>query len=431
MNLSSTAQATLLLTSYFSKASDEAAKPLSNTEWGRFALWLKEKSLTPADLLVSDPVPLLSGWHDKTVTAERVLQLLGRGHSLALAVEKWQRAGLWVVTRSDADYPKRLKARLKTDSPPVLFGCGDKSLLNAGGLAVIGSRNANNQDLTFTEKTGSQAASENIAIVSGGARGVDEAAMLGAINSGGIVIGVMADSLLKAATSSKWRNGLMRGQAVLVSPFYPEAGFSAGNAMARNKYIYCLADSALVIRSGKKGGTLSGAEENLKKGWVPLWVKPTDDRAAANADLVAKGGRWYESDITALSIASLLKAAPPMKLKIEEEQPDMFSQGSKPQAELFSSTGDDGKETPRAAEVREPGPEKLDMPDEAPVDFYRLFLQELGRLADEPVTTDELIEKTGLHKSQVSAWLKQALDGGCVKKLTRPVRYQRVKKEQD
>lgn len=54
MNLSPIAQATLLLTSYFSKANTGDVKPLSNAEWGRFALWLKDKSITPADLLVSD-----------------------------------------------------------------------------------------------------------------------------------------------------------------------------------------------------------------------------------------------------------------------------------------------------------------------------------------------------------------------------------------
>ena len=117
MNLSPTAQATLLLTCYFSKASNENAKPLTNAEWGRFALWLKEKSTSPADLLGADPYALLSGWHDDRVSAERIMQLLNRGHSLALAVEKWQRAGLWVVTRSDPEYPKRLKQRLKTASP--------------------------------------------------------------------------------------------------------------------------------------------------------------------------------------------------------------------------------------------------------------------------------------------------------------------------
>lgn len=251
-SLSPTAQATLLLTSYFSKASSESVKPLTNAEWGRFALWLKEKSTTPADLLVSDPKALLQGWYDARISAERIIELLNRGHSLALAMEKWQRAGLWVVTRSDPEYPKRLKQRLKTDSPPVLFGCGNKALLNAGGLAVIGSRNASEADLAFTDQVGAKAAEEGVAIVSGGARGVDETAMLGAIKQGGVVIGVMADSLLKAATSSKWRKGLMDDHAVLISPFYPEAGFSAGNAMARNKYIYCLADSSLVIHSGKK-----------------------------------------------------------------------------------------------------------------------------------------------------------------------------------
>ena len=331
--LSPTAQATLLLTSYFSRASSESAKPLTNAEWGRFALWLKEKSTTPADLLVADPKALLQGWHDARISAERIIELLSRGHSLALAMEKWQRAGLWVVTRSDPEYPKRLKQRLKTDSPPVVVGCGNKALLNAGGLAVIGSRNASESDLAFTDQVGAKAAAEGIAIVSGGARGVDETAMLGAMKQGGVVIGVMADSLLKAATSSKWRKGLMDDHAVLVSPFYPEAGFSAGNAMARNKYIYCLADSSLVLPSGKKGGTLNGAEENLKKAWLPLWVKQTTDKDAANADLVAKGGRWLEADTEAFKISELMCNEGGRANQMKEQMGDLFSMPA--QSELF------------------------------------------------------------------------------------------------
>lgn len=441
MNLSPTAQATLLLTSYFSKASSDDAKPLTNVEWGRFALWLKEKSTTPADLLVSEPRSLLNGWHDSRISIERVLQLLNRGHSLALAVEKWQRAGLWVVTRSDPEYPRRLKQRLKNDSPPVLFGCGNKALLNSGGLAVIGSRNASESDLSFTEQVGAKAAAGGIAIVSGGARGVDEAAMLGAVKSDGPVIGVMADSLLRAATSAKWRKGLMDGNTVLVSPFYPEAGFSAGNAMARNKYIYCLADSSLVIHSGKKGGTINGAEENLKKGWVPLWVKPTDDKNAANADLVAKGGRYCESDIQNLNIGSMFTADNNTAHQVKEAQDDLFSISPSheqvAQQELFSSA-DEGveQEIPVISDTTAES-----MPNEyqesvfleegestiSPVDFYQVFLGELRRLAGNPVTLDELMESTALHKSQLNDWLKRATDDGVVKKLNRPVRYQWVK----
>lgn len=433
-SLSSTAQAILLLTSYFSKASSETVKPLTNTEWGRFALWLKEKSTTPADLLVSDPKALLQEWHDTRISAERIIKLLSRGHSLALAMEKWQRAGLWVVTRSDPEYPRRLKLRLKTDSPPVLFGCGNKALLNAGGLAVIGSRNASETDLAFTDQVGAKAASESIAIVSGGARGVDEKAMLGALKQGGVVIGVVADSLLRAATSSKWRRGLMDGHVVLVSPFYPEAGFSAGNAMARNKYIYCLADSSLVIHSSKKGGTLNGAEENLKKAWVSLWVKQTRDEDAANAGLVIKGGRWLEADIQAFKIADLMSDVGGFANQVKEPLGDLFAMCGQSEsfAEAEFNTEPKEAESVVSESLAQVGAnsERL-VEDEAaqlgPVDFYQLFTSELQRLANEPVTVDKLIETTQLRKSQLTEWLKRAKEEGLLEKFTRPVRYQ-VKK---
>ena len=419
--LSPTAQATLLLTSHFSKVNREAAKPLTNAEWERFALWLKEKSITPADLLANDSIALLQGWHDARISVERISELLGRGHSLALAMEKWQRAGLWVVTRSDPEYPRRLKQRLRTASPPVLFGCGNKALLNAGGLAVIGSRNASQLDLDFTDQIGAKAASEGITIVSGGARGVDETAMLSALKQGGAVIGVMADSLLKAATSSKWRKGLMDGHAVLVSPFYPEAGFNVGNAMARNKYIYCLADSSLVIHSGKKGGTINGAEENLKKAWVPLWVKQTNDKDAANADLVAKGGRWLEANIRTFNIRDLINDESVRTNQVGDQIEDLFS--SPTQSELFAEPEPNltlgfTPEKDSGQEINEPA-----VSADA-IDFYQLFVSELQHLAKKPVTVDELIEKTDLHKTQINAWLKRAVNEGVVQKLHRPVRYQ-------
>ena len=385
MILSPTAQATLLLTSYFSKASGDDIKPLTNAEWGRFALWLKSKSITPADLLVSDPKPLLSGWSDSKVDSERIVRLLNRGHSLALAVEKWQRAGLWVVTRSDSEYPWRLKQRLKTDSPPVLFGCGNKALLNASGLAVIGSRNASTADLAFTGEVGAKAAVKGIAIVSGGARGVDETAMLSAMHSRGAVIGVMADSLLKAATSAKWRRGLMDGHVVLVSPFYPEAGFNAGNAMARNKYIYCLADTSLVIHSGQKGGTLSGAEENLKKRWVPLWVKPTNDNDAANADLVNKGGRWCESDIYQLNVRDLFFSSSDIELQIKEEQPELFLMSA--QTDLFA----------------EPEPEPEPEPDNGSDAKIANILAQLKNLLDNETNIDDYLMKMELLFNELNS----------------------------
>jgi predicted Rossmann fold nucleotide-binding protein DprA/Smf involved in DNA uptake len=160
MQVSSQAQAVLLLTSHFTKSDKSEPRPLSTHEWGKFAYWLKDRGLQPDSLLSEDPRRLLSGWMDRGITQDRIEHLLGRGGALGLALEKWQRAGLWVLTRSDSEYPERLKKRLKLEAPPILYGCGNWNLLNGHGFAVVGSRNASDDDLSFASQVGADAASQ-------------------------------------------------------------------------------------------------------------------------------------------------------------------------------------------------------------------------------------------------------------------------------
>lgn len=54
----------------------------------------------------------------------RIEALLGRGMQLSLAVEKWQARAIWVLSRADDEYPSRLKRRLGSGAPAVLYGCG-------------------------------------------------------------------------------------------------------------------------------------------------------------------------------------------------------------------------------------------------------------------------------------------------------------------
>ena len=307
MSVSPQTQAILLLTVAFTKPAPGDPQPLTPAEWGRFASWLKDQEKSPELLLTSDdPMAFLQGWSDPAVTPDRIRHLLGRSGAMGLALEKWQRAGLWVMTRSDAEYPARLKKRLRFEAPPVLFGCGDRGLLHRAGIAVIGSRDAGEKEIGEASRLGAEIASQGFSVVSGGTRGVDETAMLGALESQGTAAGVLADSLLRAATSAKYRRGLMGKTLVLISPFSPEAGLDESNAMARNKYIYCLADAAIVVATGKEnGGTWSGAIENLKNGWVPLWVKEHPGPESGNAALVQQGARWLpEGDLVVSSLLS-------------------------------------------------------------------------------------------------------------------------------
>jgi hypothetical protein len=103
MSLSAQTQAVLLLTAHLPKSGKGEPRPLSPSEWGRFALWLKDHSRRPEALLTDDPDRILAGWLDKTVSMHRIEALLGRGGALALAREKWVRAGRWVLLRSDPE----------------------------------------------------------------------------------------------------------------------------------------------------------------------------------------------------------------------------------------------------------------------------------------------------------------------------------------
>ena len=49
-------------------------------------------------------------------------------------MERWQTRAIWVVSRADSNYPRRLKARLREDAPAVMYGCGDLNLLETADL---------------------------------------------------------------------------------------------------------------------------------------------------------------------------------------------------------------------------------------------------------------------------------------------------------
>ncbi|HUW61058.1 MAG TPA: DNA-processing protein DprA [Candidatus Bathyarchaeia archaeon] len=401
-------QALLLLTVWLKKPGFGEPTPLTPTEYGRLAQWLEQCEIPPDALVTSgNPDGLLKGLSDATITAERVLQLLGRSAALGLALEKWQRAGLWVITRFDDTYPARLIRRLGAGAPPVLFGCGNRRLLDGRGIAVVGSRDASADDLEFTFKLGSDIANQGYSVISGGARGVDETAMRGALEQGGTVVGVVADSLLRTATSAKYRHGLMINDLVLVSACNPEAGFDVGNAMARNKYIYCLADAAVVISASReKGGTWNGAVENLKQGWVPLWVKHNPDAASGNSGLVKKGGRWLPEE--GLEVGELIVAAAPTKTGLT--QPGLFDVPAPSES--------------MAVQPAPHQPVKEIAPHQTP-DPYESFLIVLGRETRlGPETPAVLQQRLGLTKKQLNEWLKRAVAEGKVKKFSRPVRYQ-------
>ena len=188
-HLTSDTQAILLLCASFGNSRDTYPQPLNLREYHSLAKWLVAHKLRPADLLESNGQNLLQTCD--LFTIDRLESLLARGMMLALAVEKWTSKGLWIVGRGDSHYPDRLRQQLGSHAPAFLYGVGDIKLLSQGGLAIVGSRNIDEEGLEYTSRVADNCARQGIQIVSGGARGVDTAAMLAAISAGGSTVGIL------------------------------------------------------------------------------------------------------------------------------------------------------------------------------------------------------------------------------------------------
>ena len=440
--LSPDTEAILLLCGRFGGERGERHGPLSQKEYEALTRWLLVRERRPSDLLGEASGALLAELIEARLDRTRVEFLLARGTALALAVEKWQRSGLWVLSRSDPDYPKRLKKKLGQSAPPLLYGAGDTSLLDKGGLAIVGSRDASEVALDFTRSVAGACTRERLGVVSGGAKGVDSAAMQGASEAGGTVVGVLASELLRASVNRQNRLGLQSGQLVLVSPFYPEAGFNAGNAMARNRYIYALADYALVVDAAAgEGGTWNGAVENLREGWVPLFVRIPGDRPG-NAALVSKGALEFAfSPSSSQSIGEYLAEATRALVGDKADvvaRADLFSQPgdtAAPAAEQSSPSYPSSASEPQATELglrpmaetnatEVPVPQAPKEPQIVTLDMFTDFLAKLPRvLGDGPKTEEEIQKTLGLEKSQIKAWLKAAVEQGVIERHKKPVSY--------
>ncbi len=431
-NVSPDTEAILLLCGRFGSERGENSAPLTQKEYESLARWLMERKLRPADLLSTGSSGLLNDIVHAKLAPDRVESLLARGTAMALTLEKWQRSGLWVLSRSDAAYPVRLKKKLGQSAPPLLYGAGDTSLLDVGGLAIVGSRDVSEDALEFTRNVARACARDRMAVISGGAKGADSAAMQGAGEAGGVVIGVLAADLLRASVNRQNREGIQSGKFVLVSPFNPEAGFNAGNAMARNRFIYALADYALVVDSAHgEGGTWAGALENLRHSWVPLYVRTASEKAG-NAALIAKGGHGFayapydrtsireyldtRQDTLSISMQGVLGDAPAISEQ-SSMAPALPNATTNVQPLKVAETEvvyGDSESSNTASHEKLPG--ELDNSQDV-MDRLSLLLEK------EPKNEEAIRLALGLEKRQTKDLLVKALELGRIEKRKRPVCY--------
>lgn len=266
----------------------EGVRPLEPKEYSELAKKLGNIGKSPKDLFdftAQDFEQLLELPPDDI---DRVKRLLDRNASLAFDLGQYSIMGIETVTRADTEYPQKLKKKLGNACPPIFYYAGDLSLLDRKYIGYVGARTVTVKDIDFTKNAVRKTTSLGYGVVSGGAKGIDTVSGTEALFNGSFTVEYLSDSLMKKLKSSDTVRNIQNGNLLLLSVSKPDAGFNVGFAMMRNRYIYAQSEATVIVRSDlNKGGTWTGATENLKNNWCSTLCWEHD--YPGNKALIEKG----------------------------------------------------------------------------------------------------------------------------------------------
>ena len=313
---------------------DFSFRPLSPKEWSSLERAIEQSSYRDTGDVFGEAAASLQAELGLDVKmATRVARLLDRASTQSLDLERLFSRGYWVVTLADANYPGQLRERLGDAAPPLLYGAGPRSTLTETErcVAVVGSRDVSEDAARSAKAIGLAAAKQGWLVVSGAARGVDEMAMKGAIDGEGLALGVPATGIERSTRGREARAAIADDVLTLVSPYRPDAGFTVGAAMGRNKIVYAFSRAAIVVCSGVTGGTWEGAQEALKRKIAPVWVLSDGAQPEGNAALIKRGAFALPLDPAdgSLDLSALAEAlAEPGRTNEQDHSDDEAAQGT-------------------------------------------------------------------------------------------------------
>lgn len=265
----------LLLTSHLG---DPESKPLTVAQFRRLTTLARgmERPTEKRDLTREDLIAL---GYDQT-QAEHILSLLSREEQLEYYVNQAAKWECYPIARVHRHYPESLRNRLGNDAPGCLWAKGDSTLLNRASVALVGSRDLRDENLTFAKEVGRQAAKQGYVLISGNARGADRAAQESCLENGGQVISIVADHLAKYQD---------RPSVLYLSEDGFDHSFSALRALSRNRLIHSMGLMTFVAQcSFEKGGTWTGTTQNLQHNWSQVFCY--QDGSDGIRGLINRGG---------------------------------------------------------------------------------------------------------------------------------------------
>ena len=244
---------------------------------------------------------LEAGRVDADHVLDTVEAMAGRSRVLAepaavdAAASSLLAAGARVVVVGSPCYPDRLAdAWPELGAPLWVFALAAGPLPAGPAVAVVGTRHPTLDGARTARELGALLAKHDVAVISGMARGIDQAAHLGAIDAGGRPVGVLGTGF---GVDYPRHDGPLRDAIAasggLVSELLPGALPQKRNFLWRNRIISALADVTVVVEGRAGSGALHTARMAAAQGRdvlaVPGPVRAPTSRAPL--DLIRDGAQ--------------------------------------------------------------------------------------------------------------------------------------------
>ncbi len=219
---------------------------------------------TPAEVLKAAPGRLQEVAGVGYKLAREIVAAENRTAEVEQLLKLCQENQIQILQRADENYPGALKEIY--DPPNILYHQGEILPTDRLAIAIVGARHATNYGLTQAEKLARGLAQAGITIVSGLARGVDQAAHRGALAAGGRTLAVLGGGLLKLYPPEHAELAReIRAQGALLGEAHPLQEPKGGTFPQRNRIISGLSLGVIVVEAAFKSGALITAQSAMEQ----------------------------------------------------------------------------------------------------------------------------------------------------------------------